>query len=230
MYPFLMFNIIAVSVPDAKALYPLNSWYTTRELNDKQPQGLPVGVSLASGPDGKQGTSYQFLGNPNSFIEFPNNGGLDVQHSITLLCWLYPESANDGPIFNYGSTGFGIHMWIASEGKLFGRFPKRDYVLTPFLTTTSPLTLNKWHHVGISYDHITGIASLWLNGKRVVQHNIGAGLSLATQDKVVRMGAKADDNRYLSGRITAMQVYDAALTARQINRMNNAGLGMNLFN
>ncbi|KAJ7330783.1 hypothetical protein OS493_021713 [Desmophyllum pertusum] len=162
---------MAVSIPDAKALYPLNSWYKTREINNKQPQGTPVGVSLAPGPDGKDGTSYQFSGQVNSYIQFPNNGGLDVQQSITILCWVYPENLK-GPIVQYSdtsSTDWGVAMWLAFTTHLYARYSHRDYTRTTPLKTTEPLAVNQWHYVGTSYDQTTGIASLWQNGNRVVQ-------------------------------------------------------------
>ena len=220
------FQSLAVSNPDPKALYPLNSWYGTQEIDNKQPQGTPVGVSLAPGPDGMDGSSYQFHGHVNSYIEFPNNGGLDLKHSITLLCWLYPENTA-GPIIQYSpSTNWGVHIWIITS-RLYVHYTHRDYSPTSSLTTSQTLALSQWHYVGSSYDHTTGIASIWINGERVVQQNIGSSMTLATQDNV-RMGVKADDNRYLLGRITAMQVYDAALTAGQINKMSDAGLGKKL--
>ena len=98
--------LVAVYVPEPVALYPLNATYTTQEINNRQPQGTSVGVSLAPGPDGKPGGSYQFTGNADSYIEFPNDGGLDVKHSFTLLCWVYPESS-EGPLFHYGVTKWG---------------------------------------------------------------------------------------------------------------------------
>ncbi len=184
-------------------------------------------MSLAAGPYNVDSGSYQFYGHVNSYIEFPNNGGLDIQHSITLLCWLYPENT-DGPIFQYRpSVDWGVHMWIVAPGKLRAQYMNRDYSTTSALLTSQSLTLNQWHYVGTSYDHTTGIASLWLNGKRVLQQDIGAGMTLATQDDV-RMGVKSDDSRYLLGRIAAMQVFDAALTAKQINKVKWAGLGRDL--
>ena len=223
----LIFNLSAVSTPVPKALYPLSSLFATREIDDEQPEGTPVGVSQAPGPYGYDGGSYQFDGHVNSYIEFPNNGGLDVQHSITMLCWLYPENT-DGPIFQYRpSTNWGVHLWIEAPGTLYAKYTHRDYSETSPLITSESLSLNQWHYVGTSYDHTTGIASIWLNGERVLQQNIGAGMTLATQDDV-RMGAKADDNRHLKGRIAAMQVLDAALTANQINEVKEAGLGKHL--
>ena len=219
-----MFNLVAIRVPDPVAFYPLNSKYTTREIKNRQPQATPVGVSVAAGPDGKAGSSYQFTGLKNSYIEFLNNGGLDVQHSITLLCWLYPENT-DGPIFNYKTTGhpWAVHLWIHT-GQLYGVISQRNYVMIPGLSSFQVLAINQWHYVGFTYNHVTGMANLWLDNQRVVQRNIGTGFSLSTQDDV-RMGALENDGRYFKGRITAMQIYDVALNEEQINAVENAGQG-----
>ena len=201
----------------------MNSQYEIGELENRQPHGTPVGVTLAAGPNGKTGGSYQFTGQANSYIEFPNNGGLDTQRSITMLCWLYPQST-DGPIFNYKTSGsWGVHMWVVS-GKLFARFTKRNYQFTQALTSSKSLALNEWQYVGASYDHNTGIASLWLDGQQVVQTIIGTGITLGTQDNV-RMGAKEGDRRFFKGRISAMQIYDVALTEEQTNAVKIAGGG-----
>ncbi|KAJ7386236.1 hypothetical protein OS493_010633 [Desmophyllum pertusum] len=215
--------IVAVSVPDPIALYPLNSKYEAREINNKQPEGTLGNVSLAAGPDGKPGGSFQFFGQVNSYIDFPNDGGLDVNHSITMLCWVYPESsAISGPLFYYTdynpSVVGGVQLWIDS-GKLVARF--EESYQEP-LTTTDPLALNNWHYVGSSYDGNTGMASLWLNGTSVVSQDIGY-ITLATGYNVA-MG-EIYDNRFFQGRITAMQVYDVALTAVQINAVKDAGRG-----
>ena len=212
---FLLFNLAAV------AFYPLNRNYGAREIENRQTQGTTVGVSLAPGPNGKAAGSYQFTGQANSYIQFPNDGGLDAKRSITMLCWLYPQNT-DGPIFNYKTSGsWGVHMWVVS-GKLFARFTKRNYQFTQGLITSNSLVLNQWQYVGASYDHNTGVASLWLDGQQVVQTNIGAGLTLGTQDEV-RMGAKGGDGRYFRGRIAAMQIYDVALSEEQVNAVKNAG-------
>ena len=211
----LLFNPVAVAV------YPLNRKYGAREIENRQPQGITVSVSLAPGPNFKAAGSYQFTGQANSYIEIPNNGGLDAKRSITMLCWLYPQNT-DGPIFNYKTRGsWGVHMWVVS-GKLFARFTKRNYQFTQHLATTESLALDQWQYVGASYDHNTGVASLWLDGQRVVQTNIGARLILATQDDV-RMGAKIGDTRYFRGRIATMQIYDIALTKEQVKAVENAG-------
>ena len=83
---------------------------------------------------------------------------------------------------------------------------------------------HQWHYVGASYDYATGMASLWANGVRVLKKNIGAGITLGTQDNVT-FGVRADDPRYLKARIAAIQFYDVALTAEQINKVKRLSLG-----
>ena len=188
-------------------------------------------ASSAIGLNGDIGGSYRFSGHTNSYIEFPNDGGLDLKHSITLLCWLYPENTHDGPIFNYKSSGeWAVQFWIRLNGNSFVHFRNREYIATSHpLWTNQPLTTHQWHYIGASYDYITGMASLWVNGVRVVEKNIGAGVTLGTQDNV-RVGVKADDPRYLTARIASMQFYDVALTAEQINRVKHLGLGNDEYN
>ena len=164
----------------------------------------------------------------NSYIEFPNDGGLDLKHSITLLCWLYPENTHNGPLFNYKSSGeWAVHFWMNYNGYPYVHFRNREYVATSYaFWTNQPLATHQWHYIGASYDYITGMASLWVNGVRVVEKNIGAGITLGTQDNV-RVGVKADDSRHLTARIAAMQFYDVALSEEQINRVKHLGLGNN---
>ena len=185
---------VAVTVPDPVAVFPLNSKYQTREIESRVPQGNPVGVSLANGPDGKTGSSYAFAGSARSYIEFPNNGALDVQYSITMLCWVYP-TGKDGPLFNYKRTGsWGVHLWVV-YGQLFVRYTHRNYQFTPHLYGGS-LPLNQWSYVGSTYDYNTGIVRLWVDGRQTAQSSIGR-VHLSTQDEV-RMGAQDGDIRRFS--------------------------------
>ena len=175
---------------------------------------VPSGVNLAPGPNGEKDGSYEFYGTSYSYIEIPNSAGgpLDVLHSMTMLCWVY-YNGQDGPLFNYRTSGhWGVHLWVVA-GQLFVRFTRRDYSFTNALIHTA--LAGGWKFVGASYDRGTGDAKQWVNGAVVQTLNIGAGLNLATQGSI-RMGAKVDDGRHFKGRIAQMQVYDKALSQKQI--------------
>ena len=201
-------------VLDPVAFFPLNAAYGTKEVNNRAVKGIPRGVTLAPGPDGRSNYSYKFSGSSNSYIEFPNTigGPLDVRYSMTMLCWVSCDST-DGPLFNYQkSSTWGVYLWVVG-GKLSVCFLKRDYSSTNYLLHTN--IAGGWKFVGASYDRSSGEAKLSVNGAVVQTLNIGAGLELATQDSIT-MGVKTGDGRYFKGRIAQMRIYNRALTQEQI--------------
>lgn len=202
------------SAPDARpvALFPLNSRYIARDVIGGNPTGETSLVIPAAGPDKKQGGSLSFLGTPQSFIEFPNNGKLDIKDSLTILAWIFPEKA--GPIFNFQRNGWGVNLWLAQPRKLFAHFVDRGHhkLIQPLQSTK--VAPNRWNYIGATYDHKTGKAGLWINGKFEDSKNIGH-IKLAT-NYTIRMGARVGDKRNYRGRIACLQVYNIPLTSEQI--------------
>ena len=158
-----------------------------------------------------------FYATRRSYIEFPNNGGLDTRFSITLMCWVQPED-QDGPLFSYFNRAvlghiFGI--WI-EDGKLFNRIVKRRSFQTLTPIGTEVLPAGKWVHVAASYDHSSGNNSLYINGHLRASQNIGTGYEIATAFQSVRMGVANYRDGYFKGKISGMKVYDVALKEAQI--------------
>ena len=58
----LMTFLAAAKIQEAKAIFPLNSFFETREITNKQRQGIRGDVSLVIGPNGDIGGSYRFSG------------------------------------------------------------------------------------------------------------------------------------------------------------------------
>lgn len=212
----------SVNIPVPIALYPLNGKYKTWDVSGRSnPNGNAHGVRLAPGPDGHPQGSYQFSGKSNSFIEFPNTGALTAKYSITLLAWVYVESKG-GPIFNYNPQGWGVSLWINSKRFLTAKFIEDDGGCRTCLVSALPFKENVWRYVGMSYDHTSGIAKLWVNGRVSSQRNIGTTIGGLSTSWNVRMGARAaKDGNYFKGRISRMQVYDRALTQREVEVVAN---------
>lgn len=218
--PRLMHNeaifICCLVRPRAQAIYPLSQRTRTRDLGlYNNPAGTARNIRYAPGPDKRQNSATQFLGTSTSYIEFPNRGRLDTKKSITLLVWIY-HGGRAGPIFNYMSNGWGVHLWMISPRTLFVRFTRRSgRRFTPAVTSRRVLP-RRWQYVGATYDYRRGIAKLFINRRFVASRPIGR-IRLAT-NYPVRMGARAGDRRYFRGRISCIQVYDQPLTTSQILR------------
>ena len=225
---YFLFKPADGSVLNPIAIYPLNGDCTTKEIKNRQPQGVAKDVSLAYGPDGMPNGSYQFFGNTTSYIQFPNNGSLDVQHSITMLCWVYYSKASTyGPLFAYNNC---------FRRKCVAFYIKHKQLVACFAgkELTTELALNVWHYIGVTYDYATDNASLWVNGTKREQTSFNPRMILATKEDV-RMGSKKRNiqsvqNFNFEGRIAVMQVYNFALTQAQIEAVKYvaAGRGKNV--
>ena len=197
------------------AFFPLNGQYETTDISHSHNlPGNAIGVELAPGPDGNTGGSYQFSGELSSFINFPNNGGLDTRYSMTFLAWIYHEQAK-GPIFYYDDLAEnGIRFGLTESGRF--RAILRSSTFSHLKSLTSGIIEPKtWHFVGASYSHVSGECILWINGS--IYHKKGVDLpdELATQQSV-HIGAVPGEAGKYKGRISCVQLYDGILTEHEI--------------
>ena len=203
-------------MPEPVAFYPLNVRYKAAEKENRQPMGILGDVMITKGPYNEPGGAYMFYGTVSSYIEFPNRGGLDTRFSITLMCWIKCGSQY-GPLFSYGNSNLRVQLYVRFGGVLCNQIVERGSLATlQSITTVEVLPVGKWVHVAASYDHNTGINSLYINGHLSVSRNIGKGYEIATDTQIVRMGAIDDGIVIFKGQITEMKVYDVALNETQI--------------
>ncbi|KAK2570476.1 hypothetical protein P5673_005298, partial [Acropora cervicornis] len=216
-----------LGVPTPIAFYPLNINSTIHDFADRPPySALASNVEFTSGPANEANGAYRFKGATDSFIQFPNTGGiLDVKYSITLMCWVRP-GGQDGPLFNYKRQGaWGVHIWIASNGRFFTRITKfGSYAFLPGLSTDLPLQQGRWYHVAATYDSNTGVNSIYVDGVLTKTQNIGTGYRISTNDPAIRMGVKVGDGRLFNGAITQLGIYNVSLTGDQIRAVIKQGV------
>jgi len=205
----------------------LNAQYKAAEKENRQPKGILRNVGLTVGPYNKPGGAYMFYGTRDSYIEFPNNGGLDTHFSITLMCWVQPGvQGASGPLFTYTGYPYGPYgvLLLISYDQLFIHIVKhRPFQSLTYLTTAEVLPAGEWVHVAASYDHNTGINSLYINGHLKASQNISIGYEIATASQRVRMGAEDQFPPYFKGKIAEMKVYDVALNEAQIQTSMRQG-------
>lgn len=194
------------------ALFPLNARYEARDVIGGNPEGQINQAIPSLGPDDVEDGSLAFLGTPDSYIEFPNDGRLDAKYSLTILVWIYPEK--EGPIVNFQRDGWGANLWLAQSRKLLAHFVQRDQQQLSEPLQSNKIIPNEWNYVGATYDHTTGRAGLWVNGKFEDSKNLGK-FELATNYSI-RMGAREGDKRNFRGRISCLQLYNVPFTSEQI--------------
>ncbi|XP_032238898.2 uncharacterized protein LOC5513456 isoform X2 [Nematostella vectensis] len=204
------------AIPKPVGLFPLTKSYAGKDASGNNDDSILSNVKLSDGPDGSPGGAYELAGTADSYIQIPNKSGkLDTKNSVTLLANIYPTGSG-GPIINYKSDGWGVHLWQFEKTELFVRFVHRNGVFHKPIGTRV-IEPNKWNQVGATYDNTTGVAQLWHNGKMVKSRNVGM-IKLATQYDI-RIGARDGDDRRFAGKIACVQIYNKALDQSQIGNL-----------
>ena len=209
-----MFVFIPTEPPPAMGVYPLNGIERGKDKGPfKNPPARLVNVVSKNGPDGLPAGSYQLQGFANSFIYFPNTGRLDTHNSITILLWLYPESA--GPIFHYYPRGIGVNLRMISRRVIRAEFVTRNRRKS--FKISRRIRSRVWNYIAATYDQKTGLATLWLDAIPITQRNIGR-IRLATNYPAIS-GRRPGDPRHFRGRISCLHIYNLALNSYQIRRL-----------
>ncbi len=105
-------------------------------------------------------------------MEIPNDGKLDTQNSMTILANVYPTGSG-GPILNYKTDGWGVHLWQFESNELFVRFVHRNGVFhKPIASRVLQVCgrfLRSFHIIGDT--HCPRLA-YFLSTFKVLSHNL----------------------------------------------------------
>jgi len=139
--------------------------------------------TLVNGPTFTAGLVNQALsfdGNDDA-VRIPPSSSLDVGlgDGLTIETWIHPADVSvQRPVVewvNNDATVSGVHLWISviGAGSLFGNVMDTTGNAHHIWSAPGLLVPNAWQHIALTYDKVTGVGTLYLNGAVVQQQNLG---------------------------------------------------------
>jgi subtilisin-like proprotein convertase family protein len=205
-------------------------WPAEGDANDiiGNNNGTPVGGVTYAG--GEVGQAF-LLNGSSSYVSVPSNPGLDIGAAgtgVTIEAWIKPSSSSSlGPIAEWDSpTKDGLQLWCEANFALTANITGSTGSAHFMTTGLNRLTAN-WQHVALTYDKISGIASLYINGIVVVSTNFGTIAPETTYPNynlnIGLRNASSVGTFHFSGLIDELAIYKRALTPCEITAIYNAG-------
>ncbi len=185
-------------------------------------EGAGTTVADASGI-GNTGTvangSWTTAGKFNSALVFNGTSSrvtindavsLRLTTGMTLEAWVYPATASGQwrDVIYKGDDNYYLEGTSTTNGTPAGG---GTFKSSP-LFGTSPLPLNTWSHLALTYDKVT--LRLYVNGVQVA--SAAATANIATSTNPLQIGGDSLYGQYFNGRIDEVRVYNLALSAAQI--------------
>jgi len=176
-------------------------------------------ISSSSWVDGVFGNAINFDGN-NQDAEIASPGELGSLSSLTITSYIKIGSDVGWAWITTHGDNYGLY--ITDDG--FVRFYFYDGGDWPGVNGHIHVGDNLWHHIAATFDHTTGIISIYIDGELdnsqqvsgTIHYSIGSQFTIASM-----MG-----DRYLKGTLDDLRVYNEPLSQEEIiNIMNDNNSG-----
>ncbi|CAH1781648.1 unnamed protein product [Owenia fusiformis] len=216
----------------AVGIWPLNGFYGADDISGYNKTVNAVGVSFANGPNGNPQGAVSFSGSSSSYIEILHTTGshLDVRYSFTWSAFVYASVLDLCPLFMYvppEEDVFSTYIWLTANGRFeAGLFKRNGEGLFPSAISNETIRQNVWYYLSVVYEYNTGLLTLVQDGDVVNEVTYSPRTEIATMSKI-RIGARVEtDNRAFNGRMSCVQLYNKALSIKDIlNAKDISGFG-----
>jgi hypothetical protein len=174
------------------------------------------------------------LNGQNSYVNSGNGASLNPSNAITVSAWV--KLGISGAFQGIVARDNGV--WIeTSYSVVFGNDNKLDlrvsstggwtsYALNDVISTNTFASTGDWYHVVATYNYLTAgtsVGSVYVNGV-LEKTNTGLTGPLFTNARNVRVGSYGLAY-YLNGKMANVQIYNASLSASQVQAIYKGGLG-----
>jgi hypothetical protein len=200
---------------------------------------------------GKVGSAFRFTGSSHLLVS--SNANLDVGAGggFTVEGWIKPDlltgqqslvdwndgRGNVGVGLMYARTGPGVLEVTLTDPNASSSIERIVTFSTPQFTLGSPTNPNPpWTHVALTFERVTGKASLFVNGKSVAERSIGPVQTFTSQGQRVPFKPATTGNLYFGwrpsglysgsrfrGGMDEMTVYYRALTPLELQSIYVVG-------
>ena len=212
---FGVFVVRAMALPEPVVYYTFDELEDPEDASGNGNDGTLKG-DVQLNDDGKVGKCFAFNG-VDSYVELENVSN----ESFTHMCWIKTDAiapgagmqAYDGNGLIWADVGGPTNDFASAIcGDAFAFF-----VGTPNQTIRSEtdVTTGEWIHVASTRDTTTGVAAVYINGvmEASMDHTNANPL---TSNPIIAIGSNPLDNRYYTGLIDEVRLFNAVLTEVEI--------------
>jgi hypothetical protein len=190
-----------------------------------------TGATLATDRFGRANCAYYFDG--SSYIVVPHTSAIDLDQmgEYSIAFWVNPD------VVSTGGLAAMVTKWNGSTNEQYGAWQNNDGVTVGTrtvnavgLTSPSTLQVGTWTHIVCTYEVATGLQKIYANGTEIYTATLSTSINACTATTSLSFGAQYNDangsgaspNRFFSGALDDISIYNRALSATEVGTLYNA--------
>lgn len=179
-------------------------------------------IGATRGVEGKINNSFSYDG----INDFVNETWLITPgDDFSISAWFNANSTSSGTLFsnrNFNNANSVIQLAFSSGNMAF-IFREQDGSDEEVLTSGS-ISTGTWYHTTATYDDVTKVMSLYINGD-LVGSTIWSGNN-SWNNNMASIGATYPHGQWLQGRIDEVGLWNRTLSRNEVSKLFNNGAGL----
>jgi hypothetical protein len=183
---------------------------------------------------GEVGQAFNFAG--TGAVVVAASGSLDVGtgSGFSIECWIRPNDlstrrpllewrngSNNGVLFSASDSACGD----SPAGNLFANIIDASGNLHPIYSGPGLLTTSNFQHVAVTYNHSSGVATLYINGAVVAKANAGTFTPQTSYPLYIGQSVVAGNLATFSGSMDEVSLYGRELSQSEVRSIYAVGVG-----
>jgi hypothetical protein len=202
----------------------LLAFYKLSDLSDSSSNNRTLtnngNVTFASG---KIGNAAAFDG---SNYLYQNSLNAEINESLTILAWVYPESSSEIKIAGFDRSEQSIYLGIIN-GQLFADVGTGAFNGAFDESNTLRTTINQWNFVGIRWNQTTKQWTTIVNSNTEILEKQDLSMIAGSILQTYIGAGQAASNSFV-GKIDALGIWNRALSDAEVAELYNNGTGLEL--
>ncbi len=185
---------------------------------------LAAGASIGAGT-GQVGDALVLNGGIDAYMDVASGVTEFGGANFTMALWIQTEmflapmltKSNLDAVWSHAEkTFYTSPAWSAQEGPVGA--PTYVGYGADWITGTTPVTDNQWHHLTVTWDNDTGQGVMYVDGVEETSY-LGYNGLVDNPNDLVRLGFSAFNTANYMGQMDEVYVYDRALHAIEVDRL-----------
>ncbi|NOY71716.1 MAG: hypothetical protein GXP14_04970 [Gammaproteobacteria bacterium] len=208
------------ALPAPIAEWRLNelSWDgTVNEVVDSGVNALLHGVRQGGAtPTTAKSCNGATLNGSSDFLEVADNNLLDINDKLTVMGWFKADSLpGSGQLKGIIVKNLNYELYLDENGNIYWWWNNASDTSRSLTSSGVTITPGNWYHVALVYDN-SGSQKIYIDG--IERNSDTLAENLKTTASTLKIGATTGSTgRYFDGQIDEVRIYNAALSASQIN-------------